>query len=491
MKKKTIWFLVSGLIVLGLALRLFCVFSWGDLMFDEMISLAIVLKPWEEIWKYLKIEMHPVAHFYYLKLWLKIWGNTEAAARLSSVFISALCFPALYFLSKKIFNSRKAGLGVIFLFSLSSCFIFYSALTRMYVFLLFFTVLSFYFFLKISNKEKPGFKLHFLYIAVTLIAYHAHLTAACLIAIQLSYLLITKVKKVKKFIWDWLLIIIFYLPWFFFFVKNNFFSLKPEAWYFWANEYQRMILYPFKFIVIGSGQIPHKLYIFLLGGMLFFLFLNLYLNRKKIQWQKLILPFLIFFVPFFVLVVFKLGTIRYSIIPALGLFLILGYFLSRFNYKRLPGIIFLFLFLVLFLNSSVLILKHKTVAWEKGFDFIEEKEKEGDKIILTHDNSLVRLNFYYQGNSPVFSYNSKQYEDKLVQVIENCVYPSDLKRDSKNLPEIIRGSERLFLVVSTEKFGNDQLKIKDWFQKRGWKTEDDYQEGDLNIFLLVKDKDKI
>ena len=60
-------------------IRLLGLFNWDSYLFDEMVSIAIAMKPLNEMWGYLQWEMHPPLHFYYLHFWIDLFGNSEVS----------------------------------------------------------------------------------------------------------------------------------------------------------------------------------------------------------------------------------------------------------------------------------------------------------------------------------------------------------------------------------------------------------------------------
>jgi hypothetical protein len=483
-KDRIFWILVL-ITGVGLLLRMMTVFNLGGFIFDETVSFMIASRPWEEIWGYLRVEVHPIFHSYFLHWWIELFGSTEEITRTSSVFVSLFCFPVLYFLGKEMFGSKKAGLFLSGLFSLSSFLIFYSSLARMYILLFLFTGLSFYFFLKILNSDRFHFSLHSAYVVFTLLAYHTHLTAGVIILIQLSYILLFKLKSFKVFIWDWMVIAVLYLPWFLFFVSHKFSSLTSRAWFFNPPDYGQILFYPFKFIVIDDHGLPLNLLFILIGIMLFALSVNLYHQQRTIEWKKLFLPFLIVIIPSIFLIASNLTVMRYFLIPCLGVLLIVSYFLSRINYRYFSGMVFMVILLGLMFNSALATTRQLTFPWEKEFRFIEKYEAEGDEIILANDVLLFIEDLYYQGGLSAFSFNSNSHSDKLVQVLENCNYATNMSRDKNNLKKIIKDDPRVFLVIHKGIFSAPQLAVKDWFLERGWEVERENKEGRLAIFLLT------
>lgn len=83
-KKDIFW--LSVIAAGGLAWRLYLLSLLKSLTFDEIVSFSVAAKPLAQIWSYVKWEMHPPLHYYFLHFWLQLFGATEISAHLSSVF---------------------------------------------------------------------------------------------------------------------------------------------------------------------------------------------------------------------------------------------------------------------------------------------------------------------------------------------------------------------------------------------------------------------
>jgi mannosyltransferase len=147
-------------IVISAALlsRFWMLINLKSLDFDEMISFSVAEKPLAQIWSYVKWEMHPPLHYYFLHFWFWLFGETEISAHLSSVFLSVLAVVAIYYLGKELFQSRAAAFFAAILCALSPLFCFFGVWARMYSLLFLTATLSFLFFFKfIKSKGKKIF----------------------------------------------------------------------------------------------------------------------------------------------------------------------------------------------------------------------------------------------------------------------------------------------------------------------------------------------
>ena len=145
------------IIFIALAFRIPAVLHSQSFWFDEIVSLEIAQHNIIDSWQYLKWENNPPLHYWFLHWWIELFGESEKALRFSSVLFSLLSIIAIYFLGRKLAN-KKVGLFASFLLAISSFQIFLSMDARMYPMLLFFAILSCYFFWQILHPFPAKFR---------------------------------------------------------------------------------------------------------------------------------------------------------------------------------------------------------------------------------------------------------------------------------------------------------------------------------------------
>ena len=142
MKEKGFWAAFISIVVIGIIFRLLLINL--PLWYDEGCSWLIASKPFPSgINDYLfnKDFQHTPLYFYYLHFWIKLFGQTDIAMRLSSLIPSLFAIPLVYLVGKQI-SSKATALMAMFLFSTSVFQIYYASEVRMYPFVLIFTLLS-------------------------------------------------------------------------------------------------------------------------------------------------------------------------------------------------------------------------------------------------------------------------------------------------------------------------------------------------------------
>jgi|GEM_PF-1115061 len=202
--------------------------------FLRFYNLDHIILYWDEPLHCIRIAYQPLpfvlaynnasAFFALLVHLLLPLGKIEMMARLPSALFGIMSIVAVYFLGKFIF-SKKEGLAAAAFITFSPFLIRYSQYSRPYSAYIFFSILSFYFFLKAVKENKKIFWIA--YCLITAVNIYTHLFAFLLIPVYALYagvLWITGRKKskgkkgygetkiLKKYIlWTLLLLILVFL----------------------------------------------------------------------------------------------------------------------------------------------------------------------------------------------------------------------------------------------------------------------------------------
>lgn len=141
------------IIILAFILRLINLNQ--SLWWDEAINIVYARS--SDFWWFVTIypvgDFHPPGWFAILWIWGHIFGFSEIAVRLPSVFFGVATVWLTYLLGKELFN-RKAGLLASIFLAIAPLHVYYSQESRMYVFAAFSVTLSFYFLNRLTAKKK-------------------------------------------------------------------------------------------------------------------------------------------------------------------------------------------------------------------------------------------------------------------------------------------------------------------------------------------------
>ncbi len=127
--------LLIGIVGIGILLRLPRL-VWGSIWYDEFLTITTIQFPWRQIATggYPK-ELHPPLYFLVLKGWTMVFGQTELAMRLLSLFFTLGSMIVLFLFVRQLTDLR-AALGTTLLFAVHPTYIYYATEIRMYAMLI-------------------------------------------------------------------------------------------------------------------------------------------------------------------------------------------------------------------------------------------------------------------------------------------------------------------------------------------------------------------
>ncbi len=200
------------IIILGAILRCFRL-SFQSYWYDEVITIKVALSNY--FFKYLAYGSNgdPPLYEFLFHFWIKIFGHSEISTRGLSVIFSVTTLPAMYLLTKELFNNKTAFYSTLLL-SFSAYHIYYAQEARMYALTGFLTVSSSIFFIKALKNDK---RINWiLYSILTVLAFYAHYSALFVVLAQnIIVCFYWREYKIKLRHWIGSLsaIVIMLLPW--------------------------------------------------------------------------------------------------------------------------------------------------------------------------------------------------------------------------------------------------------------------------------------
>ncbi|GEM_PF-2410115 len=137
---------------LSAALRLYLLANKA-VWWDEGWSVYLARKPVAEIIRTAASTQHPPLHYLYLHYWLRLVGESEQAARLSSVLFGVATIPVVYALGRRL-KGRAVGLGAAAFVAIAPFHICWSQEIRMYSAATFCAALSFLAFTECISRPR-------------------------------------------------------------------------------------------------------------------------------------------------------------------------------------------------------------------------------------------------------------------------------------------------------------------------------------------------
>lgn len=167
------YFILLTLTVFALFIRLLNIDKPTGLWNDEMLTYIVASKkfPLGIIKSVMEMDFHMPLYYFYVHVWMKLFGSSDVVLRLSSVIWGVLSVPAIFLLGKT-YKSKALGYFLAFATALSPVMIYFSQEFRFYSLLTFLSILSLTFFLRlIETPTKKDYLLFFLSNLVILYIY--------------------------------------------------------------------------------------------------------------------------------------------------------------------------------------------------------------------------------------------------------------------------------------------------------------------------------
>lgn len=245
-----------------------------SLWLDEAISANISKLPLNQIINNFSIyDFHPPLYYWFLRLWVQIFGNEVIVMRLISVFFSIITIWLVYLIGKEIKNKEYGFWSALFV-SINPLFVYYSQELRMYSMTVMWLTGAVYFWIKIISStglgDKISWKNIFGFNLMTFLAFTTFYGSIFMVGAMMLYLLF--IKKIKLFFGTSVGIIMAMLtlsPLLITQLKNSGEMLNQVInWNLVLGKVnlKNLILIPFKFSVGRISWYPKNMY-YLIGGI--------------------------------------------------------------------------------------------------------------------------------------------------------------------------------------------------------------------------------
>jgi len=175
MKEKIYKKSITSLIILSVvAMIIFSSYGinrsiWLDEAFGPLFASGSI----DSIIERLKTDSHPPLYCFLLSVWMKVFGQSEAALRSLSGLFYFLCVFSVYFIMRKIYD-QKAGLICAFLFLLSPLIITHSQNARSYILLALFSILSTGYFFRTFIQQRNSVRNVAIYVLFNIFGTFTH-----------------------------------------------------------------------------------------------------------------------------------------------------------------------------------------------------------------------------------------------------------------------------------------------------------------------------
>jgi mannosyltransferase len=225
--------LLGLFLLIGTALRLYDLDFWS-LWADEIHTLWRADRDIGGTIELVKNSPFPPLYYLFMNVWFKIFSVTDYLARLPSVIFSVGTFIVYYILVLNLFNRKVALISAAFVI-INPFQIEMAQNAKMYPMLWFFILLSLFYLWRIIHQSLA--RDWILYVLTSIIAVYTLYIGWIAIALHnLLYLFFIRGKKIRKWVFAQAIILIAYLPWYYYFIIN---SIKKTGilWIRWPENY--------------------------------------------------------------------------------------------------------------------------------------------------------------------------------------------------------------------------------------------------------------
>jgi mannosyltransferase len=477
---------VALILALSLVLRLYQISRQG-LWIDEGYSVYLARLSLPEIVAGTAADQHPPLYYMLLHAWMQVAGSSEFAVRFLSVGIGVTTVGVLYLAGRRIF-SPAVGLWAAFLLAVSPMHIRYSQVTRMYVLLVLFGLLSVY--LMGSWLKRPSLPRAAAYVLVTSAALYTQNFALFLLLFQnLWVLLVSVTGRHWKMLRNWLLcqavVGLLWLPWLPTLLmqinKHRVSWIGPPT----LQGIQNTLLY------LSSGTLPDRpggppqiltgLWIIAVVAAC-----GLALARRKEQRQETIFVLAWFAVPALTIAGLALRYPLYQdkqflmLLPALMLLWAAG-LMALAPYWR----VFLAIGLLALQAYPLYDFYHRwtTQEWREAISYLEEHQRPGDAIILNPAASVIMLDYYSDGKLPIVGF-PQDYDILVGGFVGEITTPDSV---NAKLRPLLDTYDRAWIVQFTAGFWDPEGLIVSWLDAHTHLEEiHEFTDLDLRLYELER-----
>ncbi len=182
----------------------------GGFWIDEGISVGIAHEHWTSIPHLLRQDGSPPAYYMLLGLWIRLFGDSEAATHTLSLVFGLACIPLAYFAARSLFG-RTAGLVCALLAALDPFLTYYAQETRMYELEAFLSFIVAWSYVESFIRKRRGWIAAFVP-SVALLTYSHNWGLFLCLALAATTILVVR-DQLKAFTLAALGVAVLYLPW--------------------------------------------------------------------------------------------------------------------------------------------------------------------------------------------------------------------------------------------------------------------------------------
>lgn len=191
LSRRVRWGALAAILTSGVGLRLYKLAD-RSLYGDELYSITRASLPLPELLTVpLSLDSHPPLYYALLHYWMEAFGSSAFAVRAMTVCLAGGTLLGLYWLGTELFDDR-VGLLAALLYAVSSFYIHFGRVARMYSLLTLLTVLSWYGFVRLRDS---WLSTNVFYIVASGLLLYTHVYALFVILAQNLYMTLSEARN--------------------------------------------------------------------------------------------------------------------------------------------------------------------------------------------------------------------------------------------------------------------------------------------------------
>jgi len=410
--KKKITYLITLVLFIGAALRIYKFFISGPVSFDEAYSYWIGSKSLMKLMALAAVDKHPPLYYLFMHFWNYLFYS-ELWIRVPSLIASLFSLVLFVRVSRQLLKTEHLVLFAVTLFALDISQIQYAAIARSYAITSSFVLLSMYSFFALldSKQERSWYWLNVISnLLLTLLLYtgaFVFFTQALMMLVLILYKTERKPIAIRWFKYHILLIILFIILIPYVYQQISIGGFAPK----WIAElvgepYREMLFLQGTLLDLNLYKIDMFEFRIIVGASIaLIIFLGAILKRdsftfsfsKSIKFWSLVivygLPPLVFWIVSHIEPIF---VSRYFLIFYFAYYILLVYALDHLKYIRKISLIFVLFFAigVLSLMEGVYSDTYRESDWKTKSALIAANWQQDDLLLIIPHADGVRAKFY-------------------------------------------------------------------------------------------------
>jgi len=442
--RKKLSILLCSILLTGLLLRIYRLGA-ESLWLDEGVTVYYARLGLPEIFSRIASEeFNPPLYYSLIHVWIRLAGDSEFSVRMPSVIFGVLSILMIY-KTARLMAGKEVGLLAALILALNRFHVHFSQEARIYALLVFLTLLSFFYFIRLTKEFQTGSILGYLIASFFLM--HTHVYALFIILTQNLYFILRWFQTaglhqitLKRWVALQLGLLILFFPWLtvlckqFLRVQEGFWMDKPPLY--WIPG--AFVRYAGGYNLI-SGIFAVLLFLLACRAILKWENRNVSWRRTHANWNGL----LILWITIPILIPFVLShvsspiyQIKYTIAASLAYYILIAKGIMLWRSQPLKRAVIGMIVVISLTNMHLYYSSLKKECWREVARYVEFDARKNDLVLFVAGYCLDGAYEYYANDT----------------YLVKRPFPQNTRNvDAANIAELeplLENHERVWLVLS-------------------------------------------